>query len=101
MLIRVVKLTFKSEHISDFLAYFDGIKEQVNTFPGCTGMQLLQDLSDPRIVMTYSHWESEEALEAYRVSETFSTIWPSIKVWFDARPEAWSTSLHFNGFLQK
>lgn len=101
MIIRIVKLHFEEERIGDFLQFFDGIKHLVNEFPGCHGMKLLQDIQDPTIVMTYSHWENEQALENYRISETFGTIWPTIKPWFAQKPEAWSVTEYFNGFETK
>jgi heme-degrading monooxygenase HmoA len=98
MLIRIVKLTFQEEKIHEFLTFFDGIKEQVNNFPGCQGMKLLQGMDDSRIVMTYSHWNGPEDLENYRTSETFGKIWPTIKPWFAEKPEAWSVETYFDGF---
>ena len=98
MLIRIVKLHFQDDKTEEFLTFFDTIKNQVNTFPGCLGMKLLQDLNTPSIVMTYSHWENETALDNYRSSETFGLIWPKIKPWFAEKPQAWSVKEHFNGF---
>lgn len=98
MLIRIVKLHFQENKIDEFLSFFDTIKERVNTFPGCQGMKLLRDINTPTIVMTYSHWEDEKALENYRMSDAFGLIWPTIKPWFAEKPEAWSVTEHFNGF---
>lgn len=100
MITRIVKLEFQPDRISDFLAFFDSVKQKVNSFPGCYGMKLYQDVNRPEIVMTYSHWESEDALNAYRVSETFGEIWPNIKPWFATKPEAWSVKAYFNGFVE-
>lgn len=101
MITRIVKLEFEDDKISEFLAFFDTIKQQVNTFPGCYGIKLYQDIHHPTIVMTYSHWENLEALDAYRTSETFGKIWPNIKPWFSEKPQAWSVNAYFNGFEQK
>jgi len=101
MLIRIVKLHFQDDKIDDFLAFFETVKHRVNEFPGCLGMKLLRDINTPTIVMTYSHWEDEQSLDNYRLSETFGEIWPSIKPWFAEKPEAWSVSEHFNGFELK
>lgn len=98
MVTRIVKLEFHPDKVQDFITYFDTIKEQVNSFPGCIGMKLYQDITNPNVVMTYSHWKSEKDLNNYRNSETFSVIWPSIKPWFNAKPEAWSLNAYFNGF---
>lgn len=98
MIIRIVKLHFESTKIADFLTFFETIKHQVNSFEGCLGMKLLQDINNPAIVMTYSHWENEQALENYRNSTTFGTIWPKIKPWFAEKPEAWSVEAVFDGF---
>lgn len=101
MLIRIVKLHFREDKIEDFLSFFETVKHRVNDFPGCSGMKLLRDINTPTIVMTYSHWENEEALDNYRLSETFGEIWPLIKPWFAEKPEAWSVTEHFNGFELK
>lgn len=98
MVTRIVKLEFQEAHIQDFLNYFDTISHVVNTFPGCLGMKLYQELDQPNIVMTYSHWRSTEDLEKYRNSEAFGKIWPTIKPWFGGRPEAWTVEAYFDGF---
>ena len=80
--------------------HFETVKWKVASFPGCTGMKLLQDIKNPYIIMTYSIWDNEEALENYKNSELFTTIWLSIKIWFDAKAEAWSLQTTFNGFKE-
>lgn len=98
MITRIVKLTFQEDKISDFLSFFETIKHQVNTFPGCHGMKLLQDIHHPTTVMTYSRWENEDALNIYRDSEIFGIVWPTIKPWFAQKAEAWSVEEYFSGF---
>ena len=98
MLTRIVKLHFKVERIDDFIEHFESIKWKVAHFPGCRGMKLLRGKNDPFLVFTYSKWENEEALESYRNSDLFQTLWPKIKPWFDQKPEAWSVETHFDGF---
>lgn len=98
MITRIVKLEFQEDKIEDFLNFFDTIKHIVNEFPGCYGMKLYQDVKHPNIVMTYSHWDNETSLNNYRDSDQFGNIWPSIKPWFGAKPEAWSVEAYFDGF---
>lgn len=98
---RLVKLTLKEEHVSDFITHFDTVKEKINAFPGCKGMKLLRDKNTPGIVFTFSEWESEDDLENYRISELFASIWPTVKLWFDQKAEAWSTEEYFDGFSIK
>ncbi len=98
MIIRIVKLTFQDDKVIDFLNFFETIKLKVNDFPGCQGMQLVQDLRDTCVIFTYSQWKSEIDLNNYRKSETFHGVWPYIKPWFKSKPEAWTTTLVFNGF---
>lgn len=100
-MIRIVKLTFEENKITDFLTFFDSIKHIVNNFPGCNGMKLLQDIHNPHIIMTYSLWEEEQDLENYRVSPEFQRIWGTIKPWFSTKAEAWSVDAYFDGFVEK
>ncbi len=101
MVTRIVKLTFKEEHTQDFLEFFQTIKNLVNEFPGCHGMQLMQQKDKPNVIFTYSQWTSEKELNAYRDSPTFGKVWPNIKPWFGDRPEAWTNEIVFNGFDEK
>jgi heme-degrading monooxygenase HmoA len=45
----------------------------------------------PGHYFTVSDWESEKALNAYRDSALFAEIWPTVKPWFSAKAEAWTT----------
>ncbi|MFM6947331.1 MAG: putative quinol monooxygenase [Flavobacteriales bacterium] len=100
MLTRVVKLTFQEQHLADFFAHFEKVKHDVAHFQGCLGMKLLTDLNEPNVIFTYSEWENEAALDNYRHSELFLSIWPQIKPWFAQRAEAWSLQENFNGFIR-
>ncbi|HUH75487.1 MAG TPA: antibiotic biosynthesis monooxygenase family protein [Chitinophagales bacterium] len=90
MIIRIVKLQFKEEEVEAFMAYFESICHQIRNFEGCQKLELLQQANQPNVIFTYSYWESEDALENYRVSELFQTFWGVAKAKFSGRPEAWS-----------
>ena len=90
MLIRIVKLSFEEEKISEFLSTFNAHKEQIKNFKGCTHLELLRDKNKSNIFFTYSYWNNEQDLENYRNSDLFINVWSQTKVLFNNRPEAWS-----------
>ncbi|WP_378187405.1 putative quinol monooxygenase [Aquimarina sp. W85] len=90
MIIRIVKMGFKTERIDEFLAMFVTKKEQIRGFDGCTHLKLIRDIHNPDQFFTYSHWESQEHLDAYRASALFKDIWANTKKHFNQKPEAWS-----------
>lgn len=90
MLIRIVKLTFKSENSVKFEQIFKETKRYIQDFEGCISLELLQDKTNPNIFFTYSQWASEEHLNKYRNSDFFNNVWSKTKVLFDGKPEAWS-----------
>lgn len=90
MLIRIVRMTFQEDQLDAFQQIFDQSKHHIRAFPGCRHLQLLSDLDKPTIRMTYSHWDSPEALENYRQSELFRTTWAATKVLFANKPVAFS-----------
>ena len=90
MLVRIVKLTFDSSKVDDFLINFDKNKNQIRNFNGCRFLELYRDKENPSIFFTYSYWDSENDLENYRNSSLFKNIWKVTKAWFVAKPEAWS-----------
>lgn len=92
MFIRIVKLTIGEENISSFEGIFEETKERIRNFKGCNFLELYQDRQDPRIFFTYSYWDSEEDLEAYRSSDFFKNVWGKTRALFISKPEAWSVN---------
>ncbi|WP_051350408.1 putative quinol monooxygenase [Dyadobacter alkalitolerans] len=90
MLVRVVRMTFHASEAVNFLTIFNQAKLQIRTFPGCSHLELLRDLDQPNIFVTYSHWDSSQSLDHYRHSEFFQSTWTAIKVLFADRPIAFS-----------
>lgn len=90
MIIRIVKMTFKVGTVTPFLEFLSGYKSQIRAAAGCTFLQVLQDTSTPEILVTHSHWESEDALNAYRDSELFKYVWSQTKIRFASAPQAMS-----------
>lgn len=90
MIIRIVKMEFEESKVADFLKNFYANSETIKTFSGCSHVELLRDETDPSIFFTYSHWVSEEHLNAYRESEFFGTVWGVTKKLFRCAPQAWS-----------
>lgn len=90
MLIRIVRMTFQEEKVSDFLQIFEASKQHIRNFSGCQHLELLCELSQPNIYMTYSYWDDEAALENYRLSELFQTTWAKTRPLFAAKAIAFS-----------
>ena len=90
MFVRIVKMSFQEDKISNFLDNFEVIKEKIRNVPGNRLLELYQDKTDKCIFFTYSYWESEQDLENYRNSELFFEIWTDTKKLFNNKPEAWS-----------
>jgi len=91
-MIRVVKLSFKEQHIDEFKQFFESRKERIRNAEGCTHLELWQDNSSPGIFYTYSLWEEVQYLEQYRTSALFHDTWSIVRQWFGEKPEAFSTT---------
>ena len=90
MLIRIVRMTFASEQVPEFLEIFRQTEQQIRQMPGCRFLELWQDAELPYVYCTHSHWDSADALNAYRRSELFGQVWPATKKLFSAAPVAFS-----------
>lgn len=90
MLIRIVRMTFQEDKLADFHSIFDRSKQRIRTFYGNHQLDLLRDPNQPNVRITYSLWESADALEAYRQSELFRTTWAATKLLFAERAVAFS-----------
>jgi len=90
MIKRIVKMSFEPGNIEAFKAIFEANWQYIKGFEGCSHVELLQDESTPSIFFTYSLWQSEGHLNAYRNSELFGRVWGATKVLFNDKPQAWS-----------
>jgi heme oxygenase (mycobilin-producing) len=90
MIIRIVRMTFRPEEVATFRELFAGWGPQIRAFPGCRHLELLHDVNDPQVFFTYSHWDDDLALDAYRGSEIFASVWPTVKTLFAGPASAWT-----------
>jgi heme-degrading monooxygenase HmoA len=75
-------MTFRPEAVPAFLDIFAASQPKIEAQPGCHSVRLWRDSAAPHILATYSIWESEAALNHYRRSELFGSVWPRTKVLF-------------------
>lgn len=92
MITRIVKMQFHAEHIPAFITFFGERKGEIKNFPGCLHVELLQETGESATFFTYSCWEDEEALHAYRSSAFFKDTWQYTRSLFSRKAEAWSTT---------
>jgi len=90
MLIRIVRMEFEPTNVDDFKKLFEEVKDKIAGFPGCSHVELCADATFPNVFYTYSKWQNEAALEAYRTSPFFTETWARTKMLFGGRPLAYS-----------
>lgn len=90
MITRIVKMEFHAEKLADFLLIFNKNKKLIRNFPGCRHLAIYGDAQNENVRYTYSLWETEADLEAYRESELFQSTWRATKKLFAAKAQAFS-----------
>lgn len=90
---RIVKMTFEIDRCDEFQHFFTQIKSQIEGQPGCEGVKLLKDHEESGVFFTFSVWKDQTSIDAYRQTELFGKVWPTVKKWFADKPQAWSTEL--------
>lgn len=90
MFVRIVKMSFSTKNINEFLEMFEEKKELIRNSDGCKLLELYQDKNNPEIFFTYSYWKNESDLENYRNSKLFKNVWKKTKTFFNDKPQAWS-----------
>lgn len=89
-ILRIVRMTFRPEEVDRFVQEFNTLQPRVASVPGCASVRLERDAKDPTVCATFSVWDSEDSLNAYRASALFGEIWPDTKRRFAAAPEVWT-----------
>lgn len=90
MITRIVKMVFTENGKDEFLENFEKIKHKIRAFEGCGYLELWQDKSHANTFFTYSKWQSEDFLNAYRKSDLFVETWAFTKARFADKPQAWT-----------
>ena len=85
-------MDFEPEKVQAFLALFKTTRDKIASFEGCHSLELLNSVDEKNIFFTYSLWESEAHLKAYRNSELFKQTWAKTKALFRNKAEAWSVN---------
>jgi len=86
-------MTFKKDKLDEFQRIFERSKEAIRDFEGCMLVELCRDMKEENVYFTYSHWESEDTLNAYRNSPFFISTWKEMKELFSKKPEAYSLNM--------
>ena len=66
MIIRIVKLSFHAEYISNFKTIFEENKQKIISQKGCNRIEMLEDINEVNVIFTYSWWDYEDDLNNYR-----------------------------------
>jgi len=90
MLTRIVRMHFRTEEVSNFLAIFKESHPKISKVVGVHQVDLYQDWQNPDVYYTYSIWDSEEHLNVYRDSTLFEGVWAATKALFAEKPKAYS-----------
>lgn len=94
MILRLVKMEFEQEKVSEFLIYFEEIQPIVASQKGVLSVKLYKDKHRDNVFFTHSYWLNESALNNYRDSDTFIEIWKKTKSLFSNRAEVWTLELN-------
>lgn len=84
---------FKEDAVADFHRMFQKKKQTIKAQDGCNYLELIEGITDKTIISTYSIWESQEHLDAYRHSTFFGETWKETKSYFRMKAEARSYHL--------
>lgn len=94
MLHRIVRMVFDKDTKAQFTDIFYQKQPFIQAMDGCISVDLMNDERDEMAMATYSLWESEQYLEAYRHSELFIETWKEVKPLFSEKAKAWSYTKH-------
>ena len=83
-------MDFEPDKVEEFISFFHSIKDRIADTPGCNHVELCKDSKLDHVYFTFSRWDSEESLEAYRESALFENVWAQTKVLFGGKPLAYS-----------
>ena len=83
-------MEFQPDKVEEFTAFFETIKDKIAGVSGCHHVELCKDSKLDHVYYTFSRWEDEGKLDAYRHSALFEEVWDRTKKLFGGKPLAYS-----------
>jgi len=94
MLVLLVTLTIKPEHLDAFLAAArDNAQHAVNDEPGCLRFDIVQNRDDPYSFRFYEVYKDDAALAAHRQTPHFKRYIEASAAWMAVPAERWMGNL--------
>lgn len=88
MVVRLVALRVQTDRQAELAAVLAESYPRVRAVSGCQGIQILQDVTDSLRYVSWSLWDTVEALEAYRAGPVYAEVWPRIRACLAERAQA-------------
>lgn len=83
-------MEFQKDKLLDFRELFKEVQPKIANFPGCLHVEMCTDPTFENVFYTFSKWENDEHLQAYRESKLFEETWVRTKALFSGKPLAYS-----------
>lgn len=83
-------MTFAEGNEIAFRNIFEAHYDTILSMQGCSHLELFQDIDDPSVFVTYSHWDSVQDLDAYRQTDFFAGVWKKTRKLFKDKAVAFS-----------
>ena len=90
MITRIVRMTISPDKVDQFRNYFNNSCQLIRGTSGCTHLELYCDATADNVMITFSKWQDENALNAYRNSSLFKETWALVKPLFIEKPFVFS-----------
>jgi heme-degrading monooxygenase HmoA len=81
-------MTIAEDKVADAVSFAASVQPKIKAFEGCKHLDILQDVKQRNVIITYSLWDTENHLNLYRNSDLFKESWATVKKWFIDKPEA-------------
>lgn len=86
MITRLVETGIRPEMVDAFIDLYMHARPTILAQPGCPRVELVPAIDQPTLFATWSVWDHESALDAYRTGAFFRDFWPGVRVLFRNPP---------------
>jgi quinol monooxygenase YgiN len=76
----IAKFFVKEDKVEEFLKLASVLVEESRKEEGCVSYNLLQDVSNPQILIMVEEWESAKILKTHMASAHFTSIIPKMSL---------------------
>lgn len=89
-------MKIKEHCLADFQQLMLTLNNEIRCVDGCKHLEVLNDKADNLTIFSMAIWESEKAIDKYKKTDLYKTVWKQLNEYIAGEPHIWTVENFFD-----